>query len=63
MQKLVVRSNALRTGYCGMLGALSYPLSAFPFPFSCSEGAEGRGGVIVTPAAVSLVSRCQNRTV
>lgn len=62
MQKLVARSNALCTGYCGESGALS-PLSAFSFPFLVPEGAVGRDGVIVTPAAVSLVSRCHNRTV
>jgi hypothetical protein len=32
------------------------------FPFLVPKGAVGRGGVIVTPAAVSLVSRCHNRT-
>jgi hypothetical protein len=63
MQKLVARSNSLCTGYCGELGALSHPLSAFPFPFSCPDGAVGRGGVIVTPAAVSLASRCHNHMI
>ena len=55
MQKLAARSNALCTGYCDELGALSHLLSAFSFPFSCPEGAVGRGGVIATPAAVLLL--------
>jgi hypothetical protein len=63
VQKLAVRSKALCTGYCGELSALSHLLSVFSFPISCPEGAVGRGGVIATPAAVSLVSRCHNRTV